>query len=139
MDKTMDSISVLIVDNNLTFLRIVRRFLEELEGVTIVGAIQASTDVLERITVLEPNVVLIDITMPNLPGGVHFISRLREALPGANIIALTLINTEGYRQAALEAGADDFVPKADVGAGLIAAMQRIRRAIWQQSEMAVGV
>jgi len=127
MDVAMDSLTVLVVDENLTFLRIARRFLEEIEGVVVVGTIQGSDDLLERVQMMRPDVVLLDITTSDLPGGIGFISRLRGVLPTVKIIALTLINTDGYRQAALEAGADMFLPKADMGIGLLSAIQRIRQ------------
>ena len=123
----MDSLTVLVVDENLTFLRIARRFLEEIEGVVVIGTIQGGDDLLERVQAMRPDVVLLDITTSDLPGGIGFISRLRSVLPAVKIIALTLINTDGYRQAALEAGADMFLPKADMGMGLLSAIQRIQQ------------
>jgi DNA-binding NarL/FixJ family response regulator len=66
--------------------------------------------------------------MPNLPGGLKFIPRLRTALPDVGIIALTLIGIGGYRQAALEAGVDDLIPKAAMGADLLPAIRRVKRA-----------
>jgi CheY-like chemotaxis protein len=46
--------------------------------------------------------------------GLETISRLRNMLPGVGIIALTLLEGNAYRQAALAAGADDLVPKAEL-------------------------
>jgi two-component system response regulator NreC len=120
--------SVLLVDESLTFLRIAMRFLDMHDDIVVGGAVRGGEEALAQVQDLEPDVVLIDITMPDLLGGLKFIPRLRAALPGVGIIALTLIGTDGYRQAALEAGADDFVPKAAMGADLLLAIRRVGQA-----------
>ena len=121
-------ISVLLVDENLTFLRIVMRILSAHDDIVVVGAVGEGEKALAQVQSLKPDVVLIDIAMPNLLGGLQFVPRLRAALPGVRIVALTLIGTDGYRHAALEAGADDFVPKAAMGAELLSAIRRVRQA-----------
>ncbi len=118
-------ISVLIVDENLTFLRFAMRFLNMHDDIVVVGAVSEGEEALVQVQKLEPDVVLIDVAMPGLFGGLRFIPRLRAALPGVGIIALTLISTDGYRQAVLEAGVDDFVPKAAMGSDLLLAIRRV--------------
>jgi DNA-binding NarL/FixJ family response regulator len=120
--------SVLLVDQNLTFLRFAMRFLNLHDDIVVVGAVSEGEQALAQVRNLEPDVVLIDVAMPNLLGGFRFIPRLRAALPGVGIIALTLIGTDGYRQAVLEAGVDDFVPKAAMGSDLLLAIRRVGQA-----------
>jgi two-component system response regulator DesR len=133
--------SVLLVDDNLTFLRIVMRFLEAHDDIVVVGAVGGGEEALTQVRDLEPDIVLIDIAMPNLMGGLQFIPRLRAALPSVGVIALTLIGTDGYRQAALEAGADDFVPKAAMGADLLSAIRRVKQAnrTWEKMRGAAAI
>ena len=133
--NNMNPISVLLVDDNLTFLRIATRFLDAHDDVTVVGAVCEGEEALTQVQDLEPDIVLIDTAMPNLIGELSFISRLRAALPSVGIIALTLIGTDGYRQAALEAGVDEFVPKAAMGTDLLSAIRRIRPAdeAWEKT------
>jgi DNA-binding NarL/FixJ family response regulator len=119
-------ITVLLVDDNLTFIRIATRLLDAHDGIAVVGAIRGGEDALTQIRELQPEVVIVDTSMPSLPGGLAFIGRLRSVLPDVWVIALTLIGTDGYRRAALGAGADDFVPKAAMGTDLLAAIQRVR-------------
>ncbi len=122
-----NSTTVLLVDNNLTFLRIVTRFLDAHDDVIVVGTVCKGENALTRIQNVEPDVVLIDIAVPNLLEGLEFIPRLRAALPDVSIIALTLLGTGGFRQAALDAGVDDFVPKVAMGADLLSAIRRVRQ------------
>jgi DNA-binding NarL/FixJ family response regulator len=65
--------------------------------------------------------------MPDLPG-LQAIPRLRQLLPQAGIIALTMLDTESYRRAALAAGADEFVPKAVMHTHLLPSIQRSVKA-----------
>ena len=128
-------ISVLLVDDNLTFLRIATRFLDAHDDVLVVGTVSEGEIALAQARILQPDVVLVDTAMSSLQGGLTFIPQLRAVLPCVGIIALTLIGTDGYRQAALEAGADDFVPKAAMGADLLSAIQRVKQAAqpWKQA------
>jgi len=123
----MCPISILLVDDNPTFLRIATHLLEVHDDVVVVGAVRGGEEVLTQAQGLRPDIVLIEIFVPNLPG-LEIIPRLRAALPKAGIIALTVIGTDGYRQAALEACADDFITKATMGAELLPAIRRVVQA-----------
>ena len=125
----MNPISVLIADDNPTFLRIVTRFLEEQsrKTVSVVATARGGEEALAQAEALRPQVVLIDLNMPGL-SGLEAIPRLRRALPDAGIIAVTLLDTDGYRQAALAAGADDFVSKMTLNTDLLPAIRRVALA-----------
>ena len=68
--------------------------------------------------------VLIDLAMPGMPG-LEAIPHLRRMLPELGIVALTVMNTKSFRQAALSAGADVFVPKASMRTDLLPAIRQI--------------
>ena len=131
----MNPISVLLVDDNPSFLRIVMRFLQGYEDVVVVGAASEGQKVLAQAQDLKPDIVLIDLYMPSIPG-LEVISCLRTALPEVGIIALTLLDSDGYRQAALAAGADDFVPKVTLNTDLLPAIRRLMQANRPQKEVA---
>jgi len=120
----MKPISVLVVDDNPTFLRIVTRFLQEHEEIKVVGSVNGGEEALARMPELRPDVILIDLAMPNM-SGMEAILRLRPAWPKVRIIALTLLDTDSYRQAALSAGADDFIPKTNLNTALLPAIQQV--------------
>lgn len=114
----------MIVDQNRAFLRVAARLLDASDDVVVVGTVCEGEDVLARAEALQPDVVLIDIAIPNL-SGLKVIPSLRAALPEAGIIALTLLSTDGYRREALEAGANDFISKVAMGADLLPAIRRV--------------
>jgi DNA-binding NarL/FixJ family response regulator len=116
--------SVLLVDDNPTLLRILRRFLGEEEGLLVVGTAGSGEEALGKARELQPQVILLDLAMPGMDG-LNTIPRLRSVLPGVGIIVLTVLEANGYREAALAAGADDFVTKADLSTDLVPAIHRL--------------
>jgi DNA-binding NarL/FixJ family response regulator len=127
----MGSISVLLVDDHSTFLDIVTRFLQSHPDIVIVGTAGDGKAALRSARVLQPQVILLDLAMPDL-SGLEVISPLRLIVPTAAIIVLTLLDGDGYRQAALAAGATDFVSKTTLSTDLLPAIRRIMRTIGSQ-------
>ncbi len=123
----MEPISVLLVDDNPIFLNIAAQFLRASPDVTVVGTANGGEEALVKAEALQPNVILLDLAMPDIPG-LEAIPRLRSILPEVSIIALTLLATDGYRQAALSAGAQDFIPKAKLSQDLLPAIRRVMQA-----------
>ena len=118
------AISVLLVDDSLTFLRATTQFLEAHDDIVIVGTASSGDEALSQAEKLRPQVILIDLAMPGLPG-LQAIPRLRDILPEAGIIALTVMSTNSFRQAALAAGADVFIPKSTMSTDLLPAIRQV--------------
>jgi DNA-binding NarL/FixJ family response regulator len=117
-------IRVLLVDDNEAFRRVATDFLQRQYELIVVGAICGSEEALAQAQDLGPQVILIGLDKP----GLETISRLRNMLPGVGIIALTLLEGNAYRQAALAAGADDLVRKAELITDLLPAIRRVTQA-----------
>jgi DNA-binding NarL/FixJ family response regulator len=133
LEIMMKPISVLLGDDNPAFLRIVTRFLQQHDDVVVVGAAGGGEEILALTQDLQPDIVLIDLAMPGL-SGLETIPRLRAVLPEVGIIALTVLDTNSYRQAALEAGADYFVPKARLNTDLLLAIRRVAQGAPSQQK-----
>jgi len=124
----MVPISVLLVDDNPTFLRIAAQFLREhcTQEVTVVGTATGGRGALAQAGDLRPQVIVVDLAMTGM-SGLEAIPRLRGLRPDAGIVALTQMEPSEYREAALAAGADEFVTKAMLSTGLLPAIQRARQ------------
>jgi DNA-binding NarL/FixJ family response regulator len=107
----MVSLTVLVVDSSPTFLQSLVRFIEQFPAnqITVGGAVRDGAEALMLLERLRPDVVLWGIGMPASPQ-LQLLPRLRAMLPAAGIIVLGLLE-EGYRPAALAAGADMFLLK----------------------------
>jgi len=128
----MTPISVLLVDDNPTFLEVASFFLQTDNGLDVVGTATDGRQALALAQSLQPQVILVDLIMPEFPG-LELIPYLRELLPKVGIIALTVMDADVYRQAALAAGADDFVCKATMGTDLLPAIQRVAGKVKRQT------
>jgi len=120
----MKPISVLLVDDNPVFLRVATRFLQQHDDIVVVGAAGGGEEALALTHDLQPDIVVMDLAMPSL-SGLATIPLLQVVLPGVGIIALTVLGANSYRQAALAAGANDFVPKASLDTDLLLAIRRV--------------
>jgi two-component system NarL family response regulator len=115
---------VLLVDDNPTFLRVLTRFLADQSeaGVRVVGAVVGGREAVAQAERLQPDVILLDLEMPDVPG-LDLLPRLRVTVPNARLIALTLMDPASFQATALAAGADGFVSKASLEHDLLPAIQ----------------
>jgi DNA-binding NarL/FixJ family response regulator len=122
----MGSISVMLADDNPRFLCILARFLgERCAGeVVVVGTAGSGGEALALARSVRPQMILLDLAMPGMPGW-EVIPRLRKELPGVGIIVLTLLESGGYRDMVLDAGADAFVSKSVLVTELLPAICRV--------------
>jgi DNA-binding NarL/FixJ family response regulator len=116
-------IKVLLVDDSRVFLKAATGFLRTEPELDIVGALADAGEALEQIGELQPHVVLTDLNMPGMTG-LELITRLRVRMPHVAIIAVTLLSSPSYRQAAFLAGADGFVAKDTLVSDLLPAIKR---------------
>ena len=117
----MEPVRLLLVDDNPTFLRITSRFLASQEWIVILGSACSGREALQLGNDLQPDVILIDLNMSGM-SGLDAIPQLRALLPDTRIITLTLFDSQSYRNAALDSGADCFVGKSSMNRDLIPAI-----------------
>ena len=120
----MDLISTLIVDSNAMFLHLITLFLERHEALTVAGTIFRDDGILEQAQKLQPDVILFSLSLPS-GSDLETIHRLHDTLPQTGIVALATLATENYRQAASDAGADEFIAKSALFSDLIPAIKRV--------------
>jgi CheY-like chemotaxis protein len=119
--------AVLLVDDSPDFLKVASRFLRLLPGLRVAGVADGGYAALAQAAMLKPDLVLIDLNMGDL-SGLEAIPRLRALLPEARIIALTMMEASSHRQAALDAGADEFVTKARLETDLWPSIEQVMQS-----------
>src|SRR6476661_240189 len=124
MADTVDGprIRVLLVDDHGVVRRGLRGYLELLDDIEVVGEAENGLIGVEMSAELVPDVVLMDIVMPQLDG-IGAIERIKAAQPGVQIVALTSFIEEDKVLAAIESGASGFILK-DADADDVAAAIR---------------
>jgi DNA-binding NarL/FixJ family response regulator len=100
---------VFVCDDAPAFRDLLRLALETAGGLAIVGEAEDGSG-LEEIVEARPDVVLLDLSMPQL-GGLEVLPRLKELAPGARVIVLSSFSAEEKEAEALAAGADRYLDK----------------------------
>jgi DNA-binding NarL/FixJ family response regulator len=123
----MAALVVLLMDSSPMFLQSVEQFIQRFASDQIVvgGALSDGADALVLAGRIRPDVVLWGIGIPALPQ-LQFLPQLRAILPQAGIIVFGVLE-EGYRQAALAAGADIFLLKDSLTTTLLPAIIDLAR------------
>lgn len=101
---------ILVVDDQNLFRSGLVRLLEADSRVQVVGQAVDGLDVLKKVTSLKPDVILMDLKMPNLDG-VEATRRVVAEHPQVKVLILTTFDTDSYVLQALRAGASGYVLK----------------------------
>ena len=106
-------IRVVIADDYAIFRQGLRLVLEADPQLSVVGEAADGDEALRLITSEQPDVAVLDVTMPGL-NGFEVAQAVRDAGVPAAIVFLTMHQDEHYRRAAFEAGAKAYVSKDSV-------------------------
>jgi DNA-binding NarL/FixJ family response regulator len=104
------TIRVLIADDHRVFREGLRAVLSPEPDMEVVGEAATGKEVLERATELEPDVVLMDIQMPDL-NGIEATRRILEVDPHVGVVVLTMFEDDDSVFSAMRAGARGYVLK----------------------------
>jgi two-component system, chemotaxis family, protein-glutamate methylesterase/glutaminase len=109
-------LKVMIVDDTIVYRKIVSDVLSELPGVQVVGAAHNGKAALLKIKALQPDLLTLDIEMPEM-SGLELLEHMRTEAPDVGAVMLSTLTQEGgaMTMRALELGAFDFIPKPQSG------------------------
>lgn len=108
----MSAIQLMVVDDFEPWRVKLRSILECMENVRVVGEAGDALEAIEKAGDLLPDVVLLDIGLPQL-NGIEAIPRIRRASPASKIVLLTQEQDRDIRTAALSSGADGYLLKSN--------------------------
>lgn len=121
-----ETIRVLLVDDHTLVRAGFRALLDRVAGMEIVGEAGDGKLALELIQQLNPDVVLLDLSMPRF-SGLEVLREAREKFPKVRFIVLTVHGNEEYAIQTLRAGAAGFIPKSAASDELEAAIKTVVR------------
>lgn len=119
-----DVIRVLIVDDHALVREGVRHVLTSDGGFEVVGEASTGADAVKLAAELEPDVVLLDLTMPGM-SGLEAAPRIREAAPEARLLVLSIHDHEEYVLQSVRAGAEGYLRKDSSPAELRGAIRAV--------------
>jgi DNA-binding NarL/FixJ family response regulator len=106
-------IGVLVVDDHQQFVKVLKAILAGEDDLAVVGEAENGAEAIELTDQLDPDVVLMDISMP-IMDGFEATRRIVAAHPDARVIILTGSNAQEDRTEARDAGAVGYVVKDKV-------------------------
>lgn len=113
----MNKIKVLITDDQLELAKELKNVLETDEELEVVGIATDGFDALEKMRAVTPDVVLMDIRMPNM-NGVVATERIKAEYPQTKVVILTTFDDSDYILNAINNGASGYLLK-DLGSGAL--------------------
>ena len=122
----MKKIRVLIVDDHAVLRAGLRTLLNLQPDMEVAGEAAEGLEALERVKRLEPDVVLMDITLPGMEG-LEVTKKLKKTHPNVKVLILTMHEDRRYLYSALKAGASGYVVKRAADTELIDAIRAAHR------------
>jgi DNA-binding NarL/FixJ family response regulator len=121
------SIRVLLVDDHRIIRDGLKAFLER-EQFQIVGEASDGHDAIQLAQLSRPDVVVIDLSMPNL-NGLDAAQEILRVSPGSKVVTLTMHAEDPYVISALRAGIKGYVLKSQAGSELVQAIREVNRGM----------
>jgi pilus assembly protein CpaE len=131
-------IRVLIVDDVAETRENVRKLLQFESDFEVVGAAKSGKEALQLTQELSPDVVLMDINMPDMDG-IAATEAIRQKSPFVQVIILSVQGDPNYMRRAMLAGARDFLTKPPMSDELTAAIRRAGEMAFQERAKSVSI
>jgi DNA-binding NarL/FixJ family response regulator len=118
-------VRVLIADDHTLVRESLVNLLQASGDVQVVAQAADGLETIEKALATRPDIVITDISMPHL-NGIEVVRRLREALPEARVLVLTMHSEDEYVLQLVRAGASGYLVKDSAASELIAAVNCLR-------------
>ncbi len=122
----MAKIRILVADDHAIVRAGIRLILDSQTDMEVIGEAQDGKEAIARVRELQPDIVLMDITMPGI-NGIEATRHIRRESPSSQVIALTIHENEAYFYQILQAGALGYVLKGATPSDLISAIRAVRQ------------
>ena len=123
--NTLDArVRILLVDDNEPFRRFVASTLRDRQNLNVIGEAGDGLEAVQRAEALQPDLILLDIGLPEL-NGLEAARQISRVAPNARIIFLTQESASDVVAEALNLGAWGYVAKIQVGRELLVAVETV--------------
>lgn len=121
-------ISVFVVDDHKELREEIIKMLSRQRDVMMLGEASNGLDAVTSISNLNPDIVFLDIKMPDI-NGIEVIKRLKKNGFGGKIIILTVYDKDEYVRRSVRAGAMGYLLKEKVASDLVKALETVRAGL----------
>lgn len=117
-------IRVLVVDDHAVMRSGLRLLLERESDIECAGEAGTAADAIREARFLEPDVIVLDVTMPG-QSGIDALPAIRSAAPGAKVLVLSMQDDPSYVREAFAAGAQGYVLKEAADSEVVDAIREV--------------
>lgn len=122
----MNNFEILLADDHAIFRKGIRKIIEEVDGLAVCGEANDGMELLELLKTTHPDLIILDISMPNLRG-LEATEEIKRRYPEIKILLLTMHRKKSFVQLGLKAGADGFLLKEDADSELYRAIESLKQ------------
>lgn len=122
----MSKIRILIADDHELIRRGLRGLLEAQKGWEVCAEAADGRQAVEKARQTKPDIVVMDVSMPVL-NGLEATRQIRKLVPSAEVLILTMHDSEQVVREVLEAGAHGYILKSDAGRDMVAGIESLCR------------
>lgn len=120
----MKAVRVLVADDHEVVLEGVRALIERQSDLEVCGLATTGREAVDLARKTKPDVVVLDITMPELDG-IEAIRQIRRALPNTEVVVFSAHSSEEMIEEVFEAGAKSYIEKIEASRDLVAAIRSL--------------
>lgn len=119
-------ISVLITDDHTLMRQGLKKLLEEDKDITICAEASDGREALSKVETLMPDIVIMDIAMPNL-NGLEALKQIKKKSPDVKVLILSMHKNDEYVLQSFKSGASGFIVKDSAASEVVDAIKTIHR------------
>ena len=122
----MSPYRIVLADDHVMFRQGIKNILEKDKGREVIGEAGDGLKLLELFNKVIPDMIILDISMPNLRG-IEATQEIKMILPEVKVLILSMHKDKEFVYSAISAGAEGYLLKEDADTELFAAIEKIRQ------------
>lgn len=125
MGKAMNHYKIVLADDHVLVRQGLKVLLEQAKDIEVIGEARDGLELLELLKRVSPDMVILDIAMPNLRG-IEATQEIKTSFPRLKVLMLTMHKDMELLEQALSAGVDGYLVKEDASKELFCSIETIR-------------
>jgi DNA-binding NarL/FixJ family response regulator len=122
----MNMYKIILAEDHVLVREGIKKIIEAFPGFHVVGEVGDGPELLKLLEKLPVDMVILDISMPSLPG-IEATREIKQAYPTVKVLILTMHKKKEYLHNAIAAGVDGYLLKEDAPKELLNAIDKIRQ------------
>lgn len=118
--------NIILAEDHVRFREAIKKIIDEIPGITVMGEVGEGDELFELLETTQPDLILLDISMPNLRA-MKATQAIKAGYPNVKVIIMVMDGENEYVAHAMAAGADGLLLKQNAATDLRTAIFRMRQ------------